>query len=120
MWRFNYYFTLRYDPQLRLQIAHYTRLHGTSAVATYYIKKLGHHIRNSTIHCIKSSYQDELKRIPASGSKEPLDSFPHKKQGRPALFGDKINGMVKAYIKSVREVGGSVSSQVVIAAAVVS
>ena len=95
MWRFNYYFTCRYDPQLHLQIAHYASLHGTSAAAIYYTKKLGHHIRNSTIHCIKSSYQDELKRIQASGSNEPLDSLPHKKQGRLVLLGDKINGMVK-------------------------
>ena len=51
------------------------------------------------------------------GSNEPLDSLPHKKQGRPVLLGEKIDRMVKAYIKSVCEAGGSVSSQVVIAAA---
>ena len=117
----NYCFTHRYDPQLCLQIAHYTSLHGTSAAATYYTKKLGHRIQNSTVNCIKSSYQDELNRIRASGSSEPLNSLLHKKQGIPVLLGDKIDGisdgMVKAYIKSICKVGGSVSSQVVIAAA---
>ena len=58
-----------------------------------------------------------MKRIRASGSNEPLDSLPHKKQGRPVLLGDKIDGMVKAYIKSIHKVGENVSSQVVIAAA---
>ena len=51
------------------------------------------------------------------GSNEPLDSLPHKKLGRSLLLGEKIDRMVKAYIKSVCEAGGSVYSQVVIAAA---
>ena len=69
------------------------------------------------VHCIKSSYQDQLKRIRTGRSNKLSDSLPHKKQGRPVLLGEKIDRMVKAYIKNVREAGGSVSSQVVIAAA---
>ena len=107
----------RYDPKLRLQIARYASLHGISARATYYTRKLGHRVQNSMVHCIKSSYQDQLKRIRMGRSNKPLDSLPHKKQGRPVLLGEKIDRMVKADIKNVREAGESVSSQVVIAAA---
>ena len=79
LWRLNYCFTRRYDPKLRLHIARYASLHDASTAATCYTKKLRHRIRNSTVHCIKSSYLDELKRIRASGSNKPLDSLPHKK-----------------------------------------
>ena len=34
----------------------------------------------------------------ACGSEDVLESLPHRKQGRPLLFGDKIDSMVQAYI----------------------
>ena len=66
---------------------------------------------------MKLAYQDEIRKIRVSGSGELLDFVPHKKQGRPVLLGEKFDGMVKAYIRRVGETGGSVSSQVVMAAA---
>ena len=102
---------------MHLQIARYASLYGISAAETYYARKLGQHVQTSTIHCMKLAYQDEIRKIRASGSGELLDSLPHKKQGRPVTLGEKIDRMVKAYIRRVHEAGGSVSSQVVIAAA---
>ena len=53
--------------------------------------------------CIKSAYQDEIEKIRASGSGEPLDSLQHKKQREPVLmYKQKIYGMVTAWIKGVR------------------
>ena len=46
-----------------------------------------------------------------------LESLSWKKQGRPLLLGDKIDGMVQSYIRRVREEGGGVSTQIVIGAA---
>ena len=46
-----------------------------------------------------------------------LESLPWKKQGRPLLLGDKIDGMVQSYIRRVHEDGGGVSTQIVIGAA---
>lgn len=107
----------RYDPKLRLRIARYASLHGLSATATHFSRKLGQRVRTSTIHCMKLAYQDEIRKNRASGSSELLDALPHKKQGRPVLLGEKFDGMVQAYIRRVREAGGSISSQVVLAAA---
>ena len=52
-----------------------------------------------------------------SGGTEVLKSLPCKKQGRPLLLGDKIDSMVQAYVKKVRNEGGAVSNQIVIGAA---
>ena len=107
----------RYDPKLRLQIACYASLHGLSAAATYFSRKLGQNVRTSAIHCMKLAYQHKIRKNRASGSNEVLDTLPYKKQGRPVLLGEEFDGMVQAYIRRVREAGGSISSQVVIAAA---
>ena len=102
-----------YDPRLHLQIARYASLHGLSAAATYFSRKLGQNVRTSTIHCMKLAYQHEIRKNRASGSNEVLDTLPYKKQGRPVLLGEKFDGMVQAYIRRVHEAGGSISSQVV-------
>ena len=112
-----YCFTCKHDPKLHLQIACYASLYGISATVTYYAKKLGHCVWTCTIHCIKSAYQDEIRKIRASGNGEPLDSLPHKKQGKPVRISKKVDGKVTAWIKRVREPGGSVSSQVMITTA---
>jgi len=106
----------RYNPKQRLEIACHTCHHGVTAAAVYYLRKLGHHVHESTIHSIKRSYLDEIKKMRACSS-EGLESLPPKKQGRPLLLGDKIDNMVQAYIRRVCEQGGAVSSQIVIGAA---
>ena len=74
-------------------------------------------MRESTVHSIKHSYLDEVKKMRASGSEDVLESLPHRKQGKPLLFGDKIDSMVQVYIRRVREQGGAVSTQIVTRAA---
>ena len=67
--------------------------------------------------CINKAYLDEIKKMRASGSNEVLESLPWKKQGRPLLLGDKINGMVQSYIRRIREEGAGVSTQILLGAA---
>ena len=69
------------------------------------------------MQCIKKAYLDEIKKMRASGSHELLESLPWKKQGRPLLLGDKIDGMLQSYIRRVCEERGGVSTQIVIEAA---
>ena len=95
----------------------YASLHGLFAAATYFSRKLGQHVRTSTIHCMKLAYKHQIQKNRASGSNEVLNTLPYKKQGKPVLLGEKFDGMVQAYIRRVHEAGGSISSQVVIAAA---
>ena len=66
---------------------------------------------------MKLAYQHEIRKNRVSGSNEVLDTLPYKKQGRPVLLGEKFDGMVQPYIRRVCEAVGSISSQVVIAAA---
>ena len=66
------------------------------------------------MQCIKTAYLDEIKKMKASSSHELLESLPWKKQGRSLLLGDKINGMVQSYMRSVCEVGARASTQIVI------
>ena len=106
----------RFNPKERLEIARYACHHGVTAAAVHFSRKRGHRICESTVHSIKKAYLNEIKKLRACGN-EGLDSLPYRKQGRPLLLGDKINNMVQAYIRRVREQGGSVSSQIVIGAA---
>ena len=113
----SYCFTSRYDLKLCFQIARYASLHGIIHHTNLLHKETRASSTEQYTSCIKSSYQDEFRRIRLGGSNKPLDYLPHKKQRRPVLLGNKIDGMIKAYIKSICEVGESISSQVVIAAA---
>ena len=69
------------------------------------------------MQCIKKAYLDDIKKRRASSSNEVLESLPWKKQGRPLLLGDKIDGMVQYYIRRVREEEAGVSTQIVLGAA---
>ena len=46
-----------------------------------------------------------------------LESLSWKKQGRPLLLGDKIDGMVQSNIRKVHEECAEVSTQIVLGAA---
>ena len=48
---------------------------------------------------------------------ESVDHLPAKKRGRKLLLGSEVDAKVQAYIRQVREGGGSVSSRIVIAGA---
>jgi len=53
------------------------------------------------VQCINKAYLDEIEKIRVFGSNEVLQFLTWKKQGRPLLLGDRIDGMVQAYVKSV-------------------
>ena len=79
---------------MRLDIARYACHHEITAASLHFRKKLSVRVRESMMQCIKKAYLDEIKKMRASSSDEVLESLPWKKQGRPILLGDKIDGMV--------------------------
>ena len=94
----------RYSPKERLAIARYVCHHGVTAAAVHFSIKFGHRVQECTVHSIKHS------EVRVCGSEDVLKSLPHRKQGRPLLLGDKIDSMVQAYIRRVREQGGGMST----------
>jgi len=74
-------------------------------------------VQPSTVHCIKETYLNEIKKMRLTGNMEPLPSFLRRRRGRPLLLGEKIDTMVQAYIRRICETGGGVSSELVIGAA---
>ena len=102
---------------MRFQIAQCACENGISAASLHFSRKLGHRVRSSTVHSIKTNYLEEIKKLRLIGKETSLDKLPVKKQGRPPLLGEKIDIMVQSYIKKVREAGGAVTSHIVCAAA---
>ena len=62
------------------------------------------------------AYTKELKKQRAAGVCH-IKKLPLQKHGRPLLLSEKLDRMLQAYLKKVREAGGVVSLWIVIAAA---
>ena len=54
-------FAYRYSPHVRADIGKYASLHGVTAAAHYFSRKLGQTISQTTVRCIQDSYNDEAK-----------------------------------------------------------
>ena len=94
----------RYDPKVRLQIAHYAYFHNvTAAAALHFLRKLQCHVQPGTVQCMKEAYLIEIKKMRAVGNTDPMNSLPNRKKGRSLLLGEKIDAMVQSYVKKVRE-----------------
>ena len=87
-------------------------IHGISAAAQHFSRKLDHKVTRSTVLSIKQSY---LKR--AREERADLALLPPKKRGRPLLLGDDLDLKVQMYLLKVREGGGVVSARIAMAAA---
>ena len=101
----------KYPPELGAEIGRYAVIHGTSAAARYYTRKLKGRISKSTVQSIKRSYEDKSKRQRSS-----LRELHMKPRGRPLLLGQKLDSLVQLYLGKVRE-GGVVNRRIAEAAA---
>ena len=63
------------------------------------------------------SYLDEIKRRRRLDGSGEIECLRERKRGRPLLLGGVIDSKVEAYVKKVREGGGTISARVVMAAA---
>ena len=86
----------------------YTCHHEASAVNRYFSRKLGKPVSESTIKSIKKPYTEQLRTRPHD-STESMDCLPPNKRGRKVLLGSELDKIVKAYVKGVRDAGGSAS-----------
>ena len=100
------------------RIAQYTTRNGISA-ALHHFKYTGSfpNLRESTVRGWKNAYCTQLslgsrkKEAPV----EPINKLPEKQWGRPLLLGEEVEEQVKWFLKGIRQLGGAVNSQIVIA-----
>ena len=93
-------------------MARYACQNGISVAALHFSKRLGHCVRNSTVHSIKAAYLVEIKKLRIMGEETCLDALPVKKQGRPPLLGERLDTMVQSYLRKVRNEGRAVTSHI--------
>lgn len=66
------------------------------------------------VHSWVAIYKKELEHKRKIGGTVPdVSVLPPSKRGQPLLIGDKLNYQVRAYIRSVREAGGPVTTTIV-------
>ena len=101
----------KYSPEVRLKIARYCIDNGPAKTARHFTKELGRPVNESTIRNIKKSYLNSPKR----------DQFktvmPRSPRGRPSKLGEKLDDMVKDYIRGLRVSGCGVNTRIIMAAA---
>jgi len=109
--------TLRYNAKQRARIGQYCAIHGPSATARYFSRKLKCSISDNTVKSIKKSYQEEQRKRKRRGEDEHIESLPEKKRGRGFLIGDDLDHLLQLYLRKIRSNGGPVTARIAIAAA---
>lgn len=102
-----------YDEATSAKIARLAIEHGNTTAAARMTKMLGHlgqPLSESTVRSMKDSY---LRRVKLSRS--PLEVLPHAARGRKLKLGNLEND-VQAYVRKLREKGGTVNRTIIIAA----
>ena len=75
-------------------------------------------VSRTTAHDYKVAYEKELSRKRKAGDVDlSVKALPAKKRGRKLLLGDEIDKKVQKYLRALRDNAGSVSIDIVIAAA---
>ena len=111
---------IKITPEEKAKIARYAIENGNCAAA----RKFSKHgdsdktLGESTVRSWVAIYKKELECKRRMGEIVPeITVLPQAKRGRPLLIGEKLDGAVKAYVRSVREADGIVTSSIVAAAA---
>ena len=75
-------------------------------------------IDESSVRGWVTTYNREMERKRKAGEEvSAIPVLPVAKRGRPLLLGDTLDSEVKSYIRSVREGGGLVTTEITMAAA---
>ena len=92
-------------------------MHGASAAARYFTRKLHTTVSRSTVKSIRDLYLIEVKRKRQHAGSGAIDDLPEKKRGRKLLLGEHLDEKLQLYIRKTREGGGAVTTRIVMAAA---
>ena len=102
-----------YDATLQLKIAKYACENGNKSTVEKFSKELCYELSEGTVRNFKRTYLSKLKAL---GDADAITSLHHATLGRSLLVGE-FDDQVAAYIRQLREAGGVVNCNIVIAAA---
>jgi len=101
-----------YTPEVRDKIAKYATEHGNVAAARKFSQQLQMDVKESAVRAMKKKYLLQVKET----KDVPVTQLTPEKRGRPLLLGE-IDKDVADHIRSIREAGGIVNQDIVIATA---
>ena len=93
----------------RAVIGQYASEHGVAKAVRYYEKKLERKVPESRA-TLKRKLDD------GTGGEVHVDLIPKKPHGRPILLPSELDSRVQVYVRSLRQAGGIINTQVVVAA----
>lgn len=107
---------IKVAPDCKAKIAKYALENGNCAAARKYSSELKEKLSESTVRSWVTKYKQEWSKKRARGESDPeVTLIPSAKRGRPLLIGETLDNQVKAYIRSVRDSGGPITSLIAIA-----
>ena len=105
---------IKISPEYKAKIAKYAIENGNCAAARKFGKSLEKPLNESTVRSWVVIYKKELEYKRKIGETVPdVSVLPQSKRGRPLLMPDKLDYQVRAYVRSVREAGGPVTTTIV-------
>ena len=109
-----------YTPEDRAKIGKYAAENGPARAVRHFSSVLGMKVPETTARRLKSEYLLKIKEVHVIGDENAnpvVTSLPTKRQGRPLLLSQDLDQSVQTYISSLRDLGGVVSTSIVMAAA---
>ena len=105
-------------PEQQAEIGKYASMHGNAAAIRHFSKELDTDLKEGSVRSWKSKYQAEVNIKRQLGEADTsVTRLTLKKTGRPLMLGEKLDGVVKHYIRAVREGGGVITTAITMAAA---
>ena len=101
------------SAEFKDKIGKYAAENGNTAAARHFSKELEKPLSEATIWEFKSRYLEELSRKRKADEHPIVESLPQKKRGRPLLLGDELDHKVQAYVQTLCNNGGSVTTAIV-------
>ena len=106
----------KYSPEFKAKVASYAIENGNCRAARKF-SSTDKVIDESSVRGWVTTYKKEVERKRKAGEEESISLLPVAKRGRPLLLGDTLDTEVKSYIRSVREGGGLITTEITMAAA---
>ena len=107
----------KYTPEFKAKVARYAIENGNCRAARKFssTEKV---IDESSVRGWVTTYKREMERKRKGGEEiSAVSLLPVAKCGRPLFLGDTLDSEVKSYIRSVREGGGLITTEITMAAA---